>query len=34
MTEAEETADQIGESSNDADFDTTPAEEPTKEKDS
>jgi sec-independent protein translocase protein TatA len=34
MTEAEETADQIGESSNDADFDTTPAEEPNKEKDS
>jgi len=34
MTEAEETADQIGESSDDADFDTTPAEDPSKEKDS
>ena len=32
MTEAEETADQIGDSSDDADFDPTPAEEPRKEK--
>ena len=34
MNDAEESADQIGDSSNDADFDTTPAEEPSKEKDS
>ena len=34
MTEAEVTADQIGDSSNDADFDTTPAGEPSKEKES
>jgi sec-independent protein translocase protein TatA len=34
MNDAEETTDQIGDSSNDADFDTTPAEEPNKEKDS
>ena len=33
MNEAEETKEQIGESSEDADFDTTPAEESRKEKD-
>ena len=33
MNEAEETAEQIGDESKDADFDTTPAEEPSKEKD-
>ena len=33
MNEAEETADQISDESNDADFDSTPAEESTKEKD-
>ena len=33
MNEAEETADKISDESNDADFDTTPAEEPSKEKD-
>jgi len=33
MTEAEETADQISDDSKDADFDSTPAEEPSKEKD-
>ena len=32
MNEAEETADQISDESKDADFDTTPAEEPNKEK--
>jgi sec-independent protein translocase protein TatA len=32
MTEAEDTAEQIGDSSEDADFDTTPAEAPSKEK--
>ena len=31
MNEAEETADQISDESKDADFDTTPAEEPNKE---
>lgn len=34
MNEAEETAEQIGDSSEDADFDTTPAEKPSKEKES
>ncbi len=34
MTDAEDTAEKIGDSSDDADFDTTPAEEPSKEKDS
>lgn len=33
MNEAEETTDQIGDSSKDADFDNTPAEEPRKEND-
>ena len=33
MNEAEETKEQIGESSEDADFDTTPADESRKEKD-
>jgi sec-independent protein translocase protein TatA len=33
MNEAEQTTEQIGENSNDADFDNTPAEEPRKEKD-
>ena len=33
MSEAEETADQISDESEDADFDSTPAEEPEKEKD-
>lgn len=33
MSEAEETADQISDESEDADFDSTPAEEPSKEKD-
>ncbi len=33
MNEAEETKEQIGDSSKDADFDNTPAEEPRKEKD-
>ena len=33
MNEAEETADQISDESKDADFDSTPAEEPKKEKD-
>ncbi len=33
MTEAEETTEQLSDSSNDADFDNTPAEEPRKEKD-
>jgi len=33
MNEAEETKEQIGDSSKDADFDNTPAEEPHKEKD-
>lgn len=33
MNEAEETAEQISDSSNDADFDNTPAEESSKEKD-
>ncbi len=33
MNEAEETTEQIGDSSKDADFDNTPAEEPRKEKD-
>jgi sec-independent protein translocase protein TatA len=33
MNEAEETADQISDDSADADFDSTPAEESTKEKD-
>jgi sec-independent protein translocase protein TatA len=33
MSEAEETTDQIGDASKDADFDNTPAEEPRKEKD-
>ncbi|MDH3333329.1 MAG: twin-arginine translocase TatA/TatE family subunit [Gammaproteobacteria bacterium] len=33
MSEAEETAEQIGDETKDADFDTTPAEEPSKEKD-
>ncbi len=33
MNEADETAEQISDSSEDADFDSTPAEEPSKEKD-
>ena len=33
MNEAEETADQISDESKDADFDSTPAEKTTKEKD-
>ncbi|MGI9233075.1 MAG: twin-arginine translocase TatA/TatE family subunit [Woeseiaceae bacterium] len=33
MNEAEQTTDQIGDSSEDADFDSTPAEEPRKEND-
>ena len=33
MNEAEETADQISDESKDADFGSTPAEEPSKEKD-
>ena len=33
MNEAEQTTDQIGDSTKDADFDNTPAEEPRKEKD-
>ena len=33
MTEAEETTEQLSDSSNDADFYNTPAEEPRKEKD-
>ena len=33
MNEAEETADQISDETKDADFDSTPAEEPKKEKD-
>ena len=33
MNEAEETAEQIGDETKDADFDSTPAEEPSKEKD-
>ena len=33
MNEADETADQISDSSKDADFDNTPAEESSKEKD-
>ena len=33
MNEAEETADQISDDSKDADFDSTPAEKSTKEKD-
>lgn len=33
MNEAEETADQISDESKDADFDSTPAEESSKEKD-
>jgi sec-independent protein translocase protein TatA len=33
MNEAEQTTDQIGDASKDADFDNTPAEEPRKEKD-
>ena len=33
MNEAEETAEQIGDESKDADFDSTPAEKPSKEKD-
>jgi len=33
MNEAEETKEQIGDSSQDADFDNTPAEEPRKEND-
>lgn len=33
MNEADETAEQISDESKDADFDSTPAEEPTKEKD-
>ncbi len=33
MTEAEETTEQLSDSSKDADFDNTPAEEPRKEKD-
>jgi sec-independent protein translocase protein TatA len=33
MSEAEQTTDQIGDVSKDADFDNTPAEEPRKEKD-
>jgi sec-independent protein translocase protein TatA len=33
MNEADEKAEQIGDESQDANFDSTPAEEPTKEKD-
>mgnify|MGYP001556904797 CR=1 FL=1 len=33
MNEAEQTTEQLGEDSKDADFDNTPAEEPRKEKD-
>lgn len=33
MSEAEQTTEQIGDDSKDADFDNTPAEEPRKEKD-
>lgn len=33
MNDAEQTTDQIGDSSKDADFDNTPAEEPRKEND-
>ena len=33
MSEAEETAEQIGDETKDADFDSTPAEKPNKEKD-
>ena len=33
MNEAEETAEQIGDKTKDADFESTPAEEPSKEKD-
>ena len=33
MNEAEQTTEQIGDNSNDADFDNTPAEEPRNEKD-
>jgi sec-independent protein translocase protein TatA len=33
MNEAEQTTDQLGDASKDADFDNTPAEEPRKEKD-
>lgn len=33
MNEAEETKEQIGDSSKDADFDNTPADEPRREKD-
>lgn len=33
MNESEEKAEQIGDESKDADFDSTPAEKPTKEKD-
>ena len=33
MNEAAQTTEQIGDNSNDADFDNTPAEEPRKEKD-
>ena len=33
MSEAEQTTEQIGDNSNDADFDNTPVEEPRKEKD-
>ncbi len=33
MNEAEQTTEQIGDDSKDADFDNTPAEEPRKEKD-
>lgn len=33
MNEAEQTTEQIGDNSKDADFDNTPAEEPRKEKD-
>ena len=34
MSEAEDTAEQISDSPEDADFDTTPAEEPSKDKES
>ncbi|MCO4812278.1 MAG: twin-arginine translocase TatA/TatE family subunit [Gammaproteobacteria bacterium] len=33
MNEADETAEQLGDETKDADFDSTPAEEPSKEKD-
>jgi sec-independent protein translocase protein TatA len=33
MNEAEDTAEQIGDDTKDADFDSTPTEEPSKEKD-